>query len=96
MTPMASELWTDELARGRKREGFMDRLRQRIEEDKPILDKLEALEHTEKDAVVEAVVAEIRRLEAHECRYPTKNNRGFPTSQCLDCGRWDGGDDTDG
>lgn len=68
--------------------GFLDRLRERLEADKPILDRLAALEHEEANQVLDATMAVIRRLATHECRYPTLNGSGFPVDQCLDCGRW--------
>lgn len=76
------------IARARSRPGFMERLAKRIEEDKPILDRLEAMEHDEHNAVVDATMTEIRRLAMHEHRYPKPNDHGFPVDQCLDCGRW--------
>ena len=77
-----------QLAAARADTGFMDRLRNRIEQDKPILDRLEALEHAEQERVTDVLMSEIRRLATHECRYPAPNNQGFPVDQCLDCGRW--------
>jgi hypothetical protein len=76
------------LDRARNVPGFADRLRDRIEQDKPVLDRLERLEHEEANRVVDAVMSEIRRLATHEHRYPQLNNQGFPVNQCLDCGRW--------
>ena len=76
------------LAPARANKAFMERLGRRIEEDKPILDRLEAMEHAEQNAVVDAAMTEIRRLASHEHRYPKPNDQGFPVNQCLDCGRW--------
>lgn len=66
----------------------MERLRRRMEEDVTVLNRLAAMEHAEQNAVVDATMAEIRRLATHEHRYPKPNNQGFPVDQCLDCGRW--------
>lgn len=67
---------------------FMERLRHNMEKHKPLLDRLEALEHEEQNCIVDAAMSEIRRLAEHEHRYPEPNDQGFPVDQCLDCGRW--------
>lgn len=76
------------LEQARNRPGFMDRLAKRLQEDKPILDRLEAMEHDEANAITEATMVAIRRLANHRHRYPQTNAQGFPPSQCLDCGYW--------
>lgn len=67
---------------------FMRRLRERVEQDKPILDRLKAMDREEENALVDSMMAEVRRLATHECRYPKPNTMGFPVDQCLDCLKW--------
>lgn len=83
-----SDALSKHLAPRRADAAFMARLARRVEEDRPILDRLAAMEHDEQNAVVDAAMSEIRRLAVHEHRYPKPNSEGFSVNQCLDCGRW--------
>lgn len=51
-----SEAFSKHLAPRRADAAFMARLAKRVEEDKPILDRLEAMEHDEQNAVVDAAM----------------------------------------